>query len=63
LILGAALPLPAQPQRSRESELALLRSEIARLTQRLAAARQAFLDELDTTTLAECAYPTPRRGS
>lgn len=34
-----------------------------RLKKRLAAARQAFLDELDTTTLAECAYPTPRRGS
>ena len=32
-----------------------------RLKKRLAAARQAFLDELDTTTLAECAYPAPRR--
>jgi Rrf2 family nitric oxide-sensitive transcriptional repressor len=32
-----------------------------RLKKRLAAARQAFLDELDTTTLAECAYPASRR--
>lgn len=28
-----------------------------RLKARLAAAREAFLSELDTTTLAECAYP------
>lgn len=28
-----------------------------RLKPRLAAAREAFLDELDKTTLAECAYP------
>ena len=34
-----------------------------RLKKRLAAARQAFLDELDTTSLAECAYPAPRRSS
>ena len=40
LILGASLPLPAEP-RSREAELALLRSEIARLTQRLEVARRA----------------------
>jgi Rrf2 family nitric oxide-sensitive transcriptional repressor len=33
-----------------------------RLKGRLAAARQAFLRELDKTTLADCAYPTrPRR--
>jgi len=32
-----------------------------RLKKRLAAARQAFLDELDATTLAECAYPSPPR--
>ena len=32
-----------------------------RLKKRLAAARQAFLDELDATTLAECAYPAPAR--
>ena len=32
-----------------------------RLKARLAAAREAFLKELDTTTLAECAYPaTPQ---
>jgi Rrf2 family transcriptional regulator, nitric oxide-sensitive transcriptional repressor len=31
-----------------------------RLRKRLAAARQAFLSELDATTLAECAYPFPR---
>lgn len=35
-----------------------------RLKPRLAAAREAFLKELDTTTLAECAYPgTAKRGS
>jgi Rrf2 family nitric oxide-sensitive transcriptional repressor len=34
-----------------------------RLKKRLAAARQAFLDELNTTTLAECAYPAPRKSS
>jgi Rrf2 family nitric oxide-sensitive transcriptional repressor len=33
-----------------------------RLKRKLAAAREAFLRELDRTTLAECAYPaTPRR--
>jgi len=33
-----------------------------RLKQRLAAAREAFMRELDTTTLAECAYPpVPQR--
>lgn len=31
-----------------------------RLKGRLAAAREAFLRELDTTTLAECAYPAPK---
>ena len=30
-----------------------------RLKSRLAAAREAFLGELDTTTLAECVYPAP----
>lgn len=30
-----------------------------RLRGRLAAAREAFLNELDRTTLAECAYPAP----
>ena len=30
-----------------------------RLKARLAAAREAFLRELDATTLAECAYPAP----
>jgi Rrf2 family nitric oxide-sensitive transcriptional repressor len=35
-----------------------------RLKGRLAAAREAFLRELDKTTLAECAYPAlPRRGA
>ena len=34
-----------------------------RLKKRLAAARQAFIDELDATTLAECAYPAPRKSS
>jgi Rrf2 family nitric oxide-sensitive transcriptional repressor len=33
-----------------------------RLKARLAAAREAFLRELDTTTLAECAYPSRPRG-
>jgi Rrf2 family nitric oxide-sensitive transcriptional repressor len=33
-----------------------------RLKARLAAAREAFLRELDATTLAECAYP-PRRST
>ncbi len=34
-----------------------------RLKTRLAAAREAFLRELDATTLADCAYPpAPRRG-
>ena len=34
-----------------------------RLKSRLAAAREAFMKELDATKLAECAYPgTPRRG-
>ncbi|MBA4036209.1 MAG: Rrf2 family transcriptional regulator, partial [Bradyrhizobium sp.] len=28
---------------------------------RLAAAREAFMRELDATTLAECAYPEPSR--
>ena len=35
-----------------------------RLKVRLAAAREAFMRELDGTTLAECAYPArPRRGA
>ena len=33
-----------------------------RLKKRLAAAQQAFLAELDATTLADCAYPAPRRA-
>lgn len=33
-----------------------------RLKMRLAAAREAFMRELDTTTLAECAYPGISRG-
>ncbi|SKA12141.1 transcriptional regulator, BadM/Rrf2 family [Enhydrobacter aerosaccus] len=32
-----------------------------RLKKRLSAARNAFLEELDKTTLAECAYPAPPR--
>ena len=32
-----------------------------RLKSRLAAAREAFMRELDATTLAECAYPGPSR--
>lgn len=32
-----------------------------RLKARLAAAREAFMRELDATTLAECAYPGPAR--
>jgi septal ring factor EnvC (AmiA/AmiB activator) len=40
LLLGLAVPLPAQKP-SREAELAALRMEIARLTERLAAARKA----------------------
>jgi Rrf2 family transcriptional regulator, nitric oxide-sensitive transcriptional repressor len=32
-----------------------------RLKTKLASAREAFLRELDATTLAECAYPAPRR--
>ncbi len=32
-----------------------------RLKPRLAAAREAFLHNLDTTTLAECAYPGPSK--
>jgi Rrf2 family transcriptional regulator, nitric oxide-sensitive transcriptional repressor len=32
-----------------------------RLKAKLAAAREAFLRELDGTTLAECAYPAPKR--
>jgi Rrf2 family nitric oxide-sensitive transcriptional repressor len=34
-----------------------------RLKARLAAAREAFLRELDATTLADCAYPIPPRRS
>jgi Rrf2 family nitric oxide-sensitive transcriptional repressor len=35
-----------------------------RLKMRLAAAREAFMRELDATTLAECAYPArPRKAS
>ncbi len=34
-----------------------------RLKARLAAAREAFMRELDTTTLAECAYPAPAEAS
>lgn len=33
------------------------------LRKRLAAASDAFLNELDKTTLAECAYPSPRRDA
>ena len=33
-----------------------------RLKPRLAVAREAFLQELDATTLAECAYPGPSKG-
>ena len=32
-----------------------------RLKKRLAAAREAFMRELDATTLAECTYPAPPR--
>jgi Rrf2 family nitric oxide-sensitive transcriptional repressor len=32
-----------------------------RLKRRLAAAREAFMRELDATTLAECTYPAPSR--
>lgn len=32
-----------------------------RLRKRLAAAREAFLDTLDATTLADCAWPAPSR--
>jgi Rrf2 family nitric oxide-sensitive transcriptional repressor len=32
-----------------------------RLKKRLAAAREAFMRELDATTLAECTYPAPSR--
>jgi septal ring factor EnvC (AmiA/AmiB activator) len=41
LLLTLATSLPGQPRRSRESELAALRAEIGRLTQRLEVARQA----------------------
>ncbi len=34
-----------------------------RLKWRLAAAREAFMKELDTTTLDECAYPSPPVGA
>jgi Rrf2 family nitric oxide-sensitive transcriptional repressor len=34
-----------------------------RLKGRLAAAREAFLRELDKTTLADCAYPAPKRAA
>src|ERR1700744_3563237 len=34
-----------------------------RLKKRLAAAREAFMRELDATTLAECTYPAPSRRS
>jgi Rrf2 family nitric oxide-sensitive transcriptional repressor len=34
-----------------------------RLRKRLAAAREAFLRELDATTLAECAYPGTQRAA
>src|SRR4029077_7932160 len=34
-----------------------------RLKGRLAPAREASLRELDKTTLAECAYPAPRRSA
>ena len=34
-----------------------------RLKMRLAAAREAFMRELDATTLAECAYPARPRKS
>ncbi len=40
LLIGIAVPLPAQQKPSREQELASLRSEIARLTTRLAEARR-----------------------
>lgn len=33
-----------------------------RLKQHLATAREAFLRELDATTLAQCAYPAPARA-
>ena len=39
-----------------EAAMALLMPR-CRLKARLAAAREAFMRELDTTTLAECAYP------
>ena len=41
LLLALTAPLPAQPRRSRESELAALRAEIARLSERLEVARRA----------------------
>jgi Rrf2 family nitric oxide-sensitive transcriptional repressor len=34
-----------------------------RLKAKLAAAREAFMRELDATTLAECAYPPSARRS
>lgn len=36
---------------------------LCRLRDRLAAAREAFLRELDRTSLAECAYPPPKARS
>src|SRR5947209_1736918 len=41
LLLSLTVSLPAQPRRSRESELAALRAEIARLSERLEVARRA----------------------
>ena len=46
----------------REDGGACVLTPLCRLHGRLAAAREAFLRELDSTTLAECAYPhAPRK--
>jgi Rrf2 family transcriptional regulator, nitric oxide-sensitive transcriptional repressor len=46
----------------REDGGACVLTSRCRLKARLAAAREAFLRELDATTLAECAYPSHPRG-
>ncbi len=54
-----ALEGPALVECFREDGGSCVLKPRCRLKARLAAAREAFMRELDTTTLAECAYPAP----
>ena len=61
LLLAVAMEGPALVECFREDGGNCVLKPRCRLKAKLAAAREAFMRELDTTTLAECAYPAPAR--